>query len=152
LAEIVDNQKTELHLCQSCAEARGLVEKQDLNLPAILQQLIGQHLDPKTDQLARLACPACGLGYMEFRARGRLGCPHDYAVFREGLDPLLHRVHRSTRHIGKSPRNGADNAKRQVEIATLRRQLQAAVTAEQYEEAVHFRDLLREKEATYESG
>jgi len=152
LAKLVENEPNEMHLCQSCAEARGLVKKQELVLPAILQHLIGQHLGPETDELARVACPVCGIGYMEFRARGRLGCPHDYAVFRTGLDPLLYRVHRSTRHVGKSPRNGAAPAERLVELARLRRQLQSAVAAEAYEEAARLRDLLRVKEATDESG
>ena len=40
LTEIVDQHKKELHLCQSCAEAQNLLQKQDLNLSAILQTLI----------------------------------------------------------------------------------------------------------------
>jgi protein arginine kinase activator len=152
LTDIVNNQKKELHLCQACAEAQQLVKQQEINLPAILQSLIGQHLGPEMDELARLACPVCGIKYMEFRAQGRLGCPHDYTVFRSGLDSLLHRIHRSARHLGKSPRQGAPPMDRLVEVALLRRQLQSAVDAEAYEEAARIRDLLREKEATDESG
>jgi protein arginine kinase activator len=148
---IVNNQKKELHLCQGCAEAQHLVKKEELNLPAILQSLIGQHLGAQTDELARLACPACGIKYMEFRAQGRLGCPHDYAVFRKGLLPLLERIHRRTRHVGKSPRRGA-SSRRQAELMDLRRRLREAVDAEAYEEAARYRDLLRKKEATDESG
>jgi len=152
LTDIVNNQKKELHLCQDCAEAQHLVKKEELNLPAILQSLIGQHLGPQTDELARLACPACGIKYMEFRAQGRLGCPHDYAVFRTALGPLLRRIHRQDRHVGKVPRRGAEAAARQTELVELRRQLQAAVESEAYEEAARLRDLLRKKEATDESG
>src|SRR5207245_5344097 len=104
LTDIVEGQKKELHLCHACAESKQLIKQQELNLPAILQTLIGQHVGAQTDELARLTCPACGIKYMEFRAQGRLGCPHDYAVFRLGLAPLLQRIHRSTRHVGKSPR------------------------------------------------
>jgi protein arginine kinase activator len=151
LADIVNKQKKELHLCQSCAESQQLVKQQELNLPAILQSLIGQHLGEETDALARLTCPACGIKYMEFRSQGRLGCPHDYLVFRTGLEPLLQRIHRSSRHIGKSPRRilplGVP-----AELVELRRLLQAAVAAEAYEEAARLRDLLRHKEATDESG
>jgi protein arginine kinase activator len=139
LTDIVNQQKKELHLCQSCAEKQDLLKKQDLNLPAILQNLIGQHLGRETDELSRLTCPACGIKYMEFRAEGRLGCPHDYTVFRTGLEPLLRRIHRGLRHAGKSPR-------RVVPDALL------AIDAEQYEEAAHLLALLRKKEATDESG
>ena len=89
---------------------------------------------------------------MEFRAQGRLGCPHDYAVFRLGLAPLLERIHRSTRHVGKWPKRGGPSASRQAELMELRRSLQVAIETEAYEEAARLRDLLRKKEATDESG
>jgi protein arginine kinase activator len=152
MTDIVNGQKKELHLCQRCAEQQQLIQQQELNLPAILQTLIGQHIGQLTDELARLTCPACGIKYMEFRAEGRLGCPHDYEVFRVGLEPLLQRIHRSGKHVGKSPRQGAGDARQLAEIMDLRRRLQGAVEAELYEEAAQLRDQLRQKEATDESG
>ena len=147
LTDIVNQQKKELHLCQSCAESQQLVKQQELNLPAILQSLIGQHLGP-TDALARLTCPACGIKYMEFRAQGRLGCPHDYEVFRAGLAPLLQSFHRGGRHVGKTPRHRPPDADALAALAELKTQLRQAVEAEAYEEAARLRDLIRQKEAT----
>jgi protein arginine kinase activator len=152
LTEIVNNQKREVHLCQSCADNQQLFQPQPLNVSAILQMLIGQNLGAQTDQLARLVCPACGIRYMEFRTQGRLGCPHDYEFFRLGLEPLLQRIHRAVRHQGKSPRRGASPPGRFAELVELRRQLQTAVETEAYEEAARLRDLLRIKEVTDESG
>jgi protein arginine kinase activator len=152
LTDIVNGQKKELHLCQACAEKQQLLQEQELNLPAILQALIGQHVGPRTDELARLTCPACGIKYMEFRAAGRLGCPHDYDVFRLGLEPLLQRIHRSGKHVGKTPRRRPPDAARQAELMALHRRLRAAVEAEAYEEAARLRDLIRQKDATDESG
>ena len=151
LTNIENNQKREIHLCQKCAEAQQLVQKQELNLPAILHTLIGQHVGPVTDELARLTCPACGIRDMEFRAAGRLGCPHDYNVFRVGLEPLLSRIHRTCRHVGKRPRR-AISLEKQAELVELRQRLRAAVEAEAFEEAAQLRDLLRQKEAADESG
>ena len=88
---------------------------------------------------------------MEFQAQGRLGCPHDYSVFRNGLTPLLERIHRCARHVGKSPRR-RPAPQEQAALAELRRRLRQAVEAEAYEEAARLRDLLRKKEATDESG
>ena len=152
LTDIVQGKKKETHLCQACAEGQQILQQQELNLPAILQNLIGQHVGPQADELARLACPSCGIRYMEFRARGRLGCPHDYAVFRSGLEPLLQRIHRSARHVGKVPRHDGAPPRRNAELVELRRRLDAAVAAEAYEEAARLRDLLREKEAGNEPG
>ena len=147
-----DGQKKQIHLCQQCAEQQQLVKQEELNLPAILQALIGQHVGQLTDELARLTCPACGIKYMEFRAEGRLGCPHDYEVFRAGLEPLLQKIHRAERHVGKKPRRQPRSAAWQAELVELRHQLRTAVEAEAYEEAARLRDLLRQKEATDESG
>jgi protein arginine kinase activator len=148
----VNGHKKELHLCQACAEQQQLIKEKELNLPAILQTLIGQHIGQLTDELARLTCPACGIKYMEFRAAGRLGCPHDYDVFRVGLTPLLELIHRASRHVGKSPRRRPASASAQAEMVELHRQLRQAVEAEAYEEAARLRDRLRQKEATDESG
>ncbi len=145
LTDIVDSHKKEVHLCQSCAEQQHLVNKQELNLPAILQNLIGQHLGAQTDELARLTCPACGIKYMEFRAQGRLGCPHDYEVFRGGLMPLLQKIHRAERHQGKAPQRSVLPPQEQAELVELRRRLQNAIDREAYEEAARLRDLLRRK-------
>jgi protein arginine kinase activator len=145
LTDIVDSHKKERHLCQSCAEQQQLVNKQELNLPAILQNLIGQNLGAQTDELARLTCPACGIKYMEFRAQGRLGCPHDYEVFRGGLTPLLQKIHRAERHQGKTPQRSVLPPQEQAELVELRRRLQSAIDREAYEEAARLRDLLRRK-------
>jgi protein arginine kinase activator len=152
LTNLVNGQKQVTHLCQSCAEQQQLIKDEELNLPALLQALIGHHVGQLTDELARLSCPECGIKYMEFRNSGRLGCPNDYAVFRAGLAPLLERIHRAARHLGKAPRRRPPSAARQAELVELRRRLRAAVEAEGYEEAARLRDLLRQKEATDESG
>ena len=152
LTDIVSGHKREVHLCQECAEKQQLIKKQEINLPAILQSLIGQHVGAQSDELARLTCPACGIKYMEFRAGGRLGCPHDYEVFRKPLLALLKRIHRKLRHAGKVPLHSQRRADLQAEVFDLRRQLRTAVDNEAYEEAARLRDLLRTKEAAYESG
>jgi protein arginine kinase activator len=151
LTDIVAGQKKERHLCEGCAEGQHLLQGKGLNLSALLQALLSQHVGPQAGELARLACPACGIRFMEFRAQGRLGCPHDYTVFRAGLEPLLRRIHRSVRHAGKSPRRGAAGGP-DAELLGLRRRLRAAVDAEAFEEAARIRDLLRKREAGDEPG
>ena len=152
LTDIINGHKKETHLCQACAEKKHLLHQQELNLSAILQSVIGPHIGALTDDLARLTCPECGIKYMEFKAEGRLGCPHDYQVFQSALEPLLQRIHRATRHAGKQPRHRRRSAAWHSEVVTLRQQLREAVQVENYEEAARLRDLLRQKEATDEPG
>lgn len=152
LTDVVKKQKKELHLCQACAEKQQMLQHNELNLNVIVQSLLGQHVGPLPDELARLTCPRCGIKFMEFRAEGRLGCPHDYEVFRGELEKLLERIHRATRHTGKTPQRRPADPAALAEVLELRRQLREAVESEAYEQAARLRDLIRQKEATDESG
>ncbi len=147
LTDIVNGQKKEVHLCEECAEKKEILKHQELNLSAILQTVISQQIGPLTDELSRLTCPACGIKYMEFKAEGRLGCPQDYEVFQTALEPLLQRIHRSQRHVGKTPRHGPTLKAQQAELMALRKQLRQAVENEAYEDAARLRDLIRQKES-----
>lgn len=148
--KIIQKQKHELHLCQACADKKA-VAASEMNLSSILQSLIGQHVSADAEKLARLTCPTCGIKYMEFRSDGRLGCPADYETFRTGLEQILYRIHRATRHVGKAPRR-ARPAPGEVELLELRQRLRQAVEREDYERAAQLRDLIRQKEASDESG
>ena len=147
---IVNGKKQELHLCQACSEEQNLIKDQELNLSMILQTVIGQNVGATTEELSRLTCPTCGIKYMEFKAEGRLGCPQDYKVFQAALEPLLDRIHRARRHVGKVPPNATANAARQRELIDLRVQLTRAVEQEAYEEAAKIRDQIRSKEGSDE--
>ena len=146
LTDIINGHKKELHLCEACAEQQQILKHQDLNLSAILETVIGPNTSALTNELARLTCPACGIKYVEFKAEGRLGCPHDYEVFRAGLEPLLQRIHRSARHVGKRPRHGRRRLAAPVELVELRQKLRRAIETEAYEEAARLRDLIRQVE------
>jgi protein arginine kinase activator len=153
LVDVVDRRKREMRLCEACADQHHLFEepKQELNVPAVLQLLMGAAADSAAAAAAELTCPHCGLEYREFRATGRLGCPDEYAAFAEPLRPLLERIHRRLRHVGKAPRGRRSQAAA-AEREELQRQLRAAVAAERYEDAARLRDLIRRKDATDEPG
>jgi protein arginine kinase activator len=150
LTDLVKGQKKVTHLCAECAEKQQLIKNQELNLPAILQTVIGHHIGPLTEELARLTCPGCGIKYMQFKAVGRLGCPQDYRVFRSALEPLLEKIHRATRHVGKVPAHAVRNAAQQAELMQLRQQLRQAVEIEAFEDAARLRDLIKIKESADE--
>ena len=145
LTDIINKKKRELHLCEACARQHDLIPEpsQELNIPALLQFLISQSPGELTARDANNdACPQCGLKYAQFRAQGRLGCPEDYEVFRAVLEPLLEKIHRHTKHTGKTPARFRD---RQVEARKqeLQGHLQDAIREERYEEAARLRDLIR---------
>ncbi|MCS7015127.1 MAG: UvrB/UvrC motif-containing protein [Gemmatales bacterium] len=139
-------QKKELHLCQACAEKMHLFQQKQLSLPALVHALLGAHLGPAVEEISRLHCPACGIGFMEFRQQGRLGCPYDYVAFRKGLLPLLERLHRRVRHRGKVPRRCLPDTDEQRQVIRWRQELGDAITREAFEEAAVLRDRIRRKD------
>jgi len=147
LTETVDGRRRELHLCAACARKTGVLPNETPPavpaLDAVVQNLIVAHVGELVGELAGLTCPDCGLKFMEYRARGRLGCPNDYNVFARGLLPLLNRAHGATRHVGKVARRRPDAAER----LSLRARLRDAIAREEYEEAARLRDQLRLKDA-----
>lgn len=147
LTESVEGEVRELHLCGRCARKLGVPlpkPNPELALDTVLQGLILAHVGELVGELAERACPLCDLKYMEFRTGGRLGCPHDYQAFDQGLLPLIRRAHGASRHVGKVP-------KRQPEAPTrllrLRAELRRAVDREDYEQAVRLRDQIRQKDS-----
>lgn len=144
LTETVDGQSRKLDLCATCARKAGvaLPEKPPpLALDAVVQTLIVAHVGELVGEMADLTCPECRVKYMEFRARGRLGCPHDYKLFVRGLLPLIQRIHGTTRHVGKVARSHSGAGDR----LKLRSRLRDAIAREDYELAVTLRDQLRLK-------
>lgn len=149
LTEIRQNEKHERHLCEDCAKEEGVAFKPPMNLPDILSGLVEAH--EAAGKEANLACPDCGITYAEFRNQGRLGCPHDYEVFAEPLLEVLEKVHGATEHAGKVPHRAGTDITAPRQLMQLRRQLQAAVENEKYEEAARLRDLIKDKESSGET-
>lgn len=146
LTEVVDGQSRELHLCAPCARKAGVELPEStpsLALDKVVQNLIVAHVGELVGELASLTCPDCGLKFMEFRSRGRLGCPNDYRVFARGLLPLVQRAHGATRHVGKVARRRPGATER----LRFRTQLREAIAREDYELAARLRGQLRLKDA-----
>ena len=149
LTQIVNNEMTACHLCEKCAAAKGLeAEEPSSSFPLtdFLAQMGGGEEDarsePRTGQ-----CTFCGLSFGDFRETGRLGCPHCYVTFEPHLRGLLRRIHGGTQHTGKvylPPDPSA--SERQKRLEGLRRRLERAVAAEDFERAAALRDEIRSLE------
>lgn len=147
LTEIIDDQITELHLCEECAQKKGAQMESHFGLSDLLAGLadLGTQFS-KTKAEPKLKCPKCGLTYEDFKKVGRLGCGECYNAFREALTPLLKRIHGSTQHYGKSPKKIAKVVKAKNEVEVLKEKLQKAIQKEDFEEAAKLRDKIREME------
>lgn len=154
------------HICEECAQGMQLPyapvasSKNALDIWKLLQNSAR-----RARQAGSLACPDCGMTLADFRAKGRLGCPKDYDVFRTHLRPLLLRVHNADAHLGRLPNvegaegaEGADTGanktqrKRRSQLIALRTQLERAIAAEAYENAAQLRDEIKELETGDDSS
>jgi protein arginine kinase activator len=90
-----------------------------------------------------IVCRNCGMKFSEFRSGGRLGCAECYDSFEERINRILVQVHGASGHKGK--RYGRPAARRggRAGLERLRRELDAAVKAEQFEQAAVIRDEIR---------
>jgi protein arginine kinase activator len=154
--ELKDGKKTEMHLCEHCAQEKNMV----LAFPSLLSTLVKGGAERSESEAVPATCPGCGLAYAEFKAKGRLGCPQCYAAFAPVLIPLLEKVHSHSKHKGRRPLHQPDEPivepapiaeqepappepKPVDERMRLRHELQDAVEAEDYERAAELRDRIR---------
>lgn len=147
LTQIVNNQVTQLHLCESCAAERGV--ETTVSAP---KHPLGEFLQAVQQQTALPGaeggqCTFCGSNLRDFRATGRWGCARCYVTFEASMRELLRRVHGSSRHVGRAyhpPRD--ESMARSSRLGELREQLRRAIELEQFELAADLRDRIRESE------
>ena len=145
ITEIERGKPRELHFCDE--HARSYLqpgEPPEPTIGSLAKGLVAGAASTREPSPAdKQVCPRCQITFLDFRNSGRLGCPHDYDVFRDELMPLLENIHDETRHAGKVPRRAPRNSQRQTELIDLRNKLKGAVAAEDYEAAARFRDQIR---------
>jgi protein arginine kinase activator len=152
ITEITDQEPLAIHLCEECAKdylAKDPKEEEQppLSLAGALAQQMKVH--QTADDLAKLdqsTCPICGITFYEFRKIGRLGCPHDYVVFQEEMEPLIVNIHGAVEHTGKAPKRSGLSSEMQTELIRLRREMATAIEKEDYEMASELRDQIRQIE------
>lgn len=153
VTKVINNEKTEAHLCQECAREQGQMSFMT-DPSSTFHNILAGLFDPETVMSGRPAtrtrvrCENCGLSFGDFRRLGHLGCNHCYETFAQQLEPLIRRVQGNTRHTGKVPRvEGREHLVRERELEKLRKELAEAVAQEAYEKAAVIRDRIRELEA-----
>ena len=67
-------------------------------------------------------------------------------MFSEPLDDLLKRLHGSNRHTGKVPQGAAQQGSTSLRLAMLGREMERAVSREDFEAAARLRDEIKKLE------
>ena len=144
LTQIVENEVTQLHLCEKCAAERGI--ETTVSMP---KHPLGDFLQAVQQQAAQMPgdaarCSYCGTSLRDFRASGRLGCAQCYGAFEQSLRDLLRRVHGAAKHVGRQyDVPNPHLLERDVQLGELRNRLQDAIQSEAFEAAATLRDQIR---------
>lgn len=142
--EIIKGKKIEKHLCDLHASEEGVgIKSAHAPINELLTNFVKATSGPdKPAASLDLTCQDCGLSFSEFRDKSLLGCPSCYTAFEAPLSGLLERAHEGgNHHIGKVPRRGGGaSEQRQLQITRIRKRLDVAVEAEDYELAAQLRD------------
>jgi len=147
-------EKVEVNLCDAHAAEEGLIAKSaHTPINELLTNFVKLHsggaeagdgeagASSAAASGKATACENCGTTFADFRENSLLGCSACYKTFEQPLSPLLERAHEGgTHHIGKVPRRAGVGEQRQMAMQRLRRQLDDAVSAEDYELAARLRD------------
>jgi protein arginine kinase activator len=150
------------HLCEECARERGVpIPDSDIIMKG-LEALVGAMgaeasvgnvkvtAKPKVSEGVGpaaaeedIVCRNCGMKFSEFRSGGRLGCAECYDSFETHIDRILVQIHGASGHKGKRYGKSALRRGGRAGLERLRRELDAAVRAEQFEQAAVIRDEIR---------
>jgi protein arginine kinase activator len=154
LTEISNGKRTEIHMCDACAQEAGYVQQAHVPINELLNQFLKAQANVSETQVTR--CTDCGMTWQEFKDTGLLGCPKDYKLFENQLQGVIERAQQGgNHHTGKEfhvappeEKNKDDDAVklRQQELGKLKKELARAVEDEKYEAAAKIRDQIRQIE------
>ena len=146
LTEVVNDQVTKLHICETCAEQKSDEMQSHFGLTDLLSGLVegGDVMETGgITAMVEVKCPTCGSEYQDFQKSGRIGCGKCYDVFSKSLSTLLRKIHGSDKHVGKMPVTGKSSIKRQEDLNRLKSELKQVIMAEEFEKAALLRDRIR---------
>ena len=127
--KIINGEKTEVHLCEHCAQEKGNVfmfnHSPGLSINHLLAGLF--NLDPNIEHTTSnhfnpsdiVQCEVCGMTMNQFLKIGRFGCANCYEAFKDQLTPVLRRLHGGNwKHNGKIPQRSGSalNLRKKIEI------------------------------------
>lgn len=134
--EVLPTKISELHLCEACAQKRGIITAQKLSPIDLLHKLLRE----RSAKDEKVICPNCYLSLSEFKRIGRFGCRQCLDTFAPFLENFIKQIQVGDKHVGRRIGQGE---KKGYEIFCLREELKNALAKEAYEEAAKIRDKLK---------
>lgn len=149
---------TEKHLCHVCAAENHNISFSFDQDPMAIHNLLANWFPKQQAAVTPVrkevpTCSSCGFTFQKFLSLGKFGCAECYSTFSSQLVEILKRVQNgNTEHTGKIPASYGTTLKIKKEIEELRKQMQAAIQDENFEEAARLRDQVKVLNEKLEGG
>jgi len=162
LTEIIKDDRSEAHLCETCAKDIGLNTKLSnfsLSVTDMLSFLDVNEINTTDINIgdSNRICKTCGYTFIDFKKTGRVGCQDCYSYLSDLLAPVIASYHGEKNHIGKMPVSGSLQDEPEKELifddlvekdhpaqkGDLKDRLDLAVLEERYEDAAFLRDIMK---------
>ena len=165
--QTINGHTEEYALCSECAEKLKKEGKIGYMSPLTFKgfgdfgygglfgdNLFGLPVVKKTGKAATVKkCTLCSSTFDDIARRGRAGCAECYKVFGDELTPSIEKIHGKGVYAGKKP--SKINLKRDGkadELMQLKAELEAAIKAQEFENAAVLRDKIRGLENDGQEG
>lgn len=137
----INGKESTIALCKSCAKASGL--DTSLVSPLFNSFFSNTKRNIQTEKDIK-KCTLCALTFNDILAMGKVGCPECYKTFKDELNSTIRSIHGSAKHVGLTPTGFHQEEKEEPsEEELLRKKLNLAIEAENYEEAATLRDAIK---------
>lgn len=131
----INGETTEAHLCAHCAAQKA----PSTGVSDLFDSLLFGTKAPRRTAV----CEACGMTLSELSRSGKSGCAACYSAFAAELRPTLRRLYGTAVHTGKAPADASEDLRRKRRLSEAKRELAAAIDAQEFERAAALRDEIR---------
>lgn len=141
--QVTRGSSVELHLCEQCAKERGY-KTQGNSIDISLGGLFAGALagSERLRETVR-ACPECGTALEDLRKTRRAGCASCYREFGAEIVSIMRNEGYALGYDGPLPKKLEAFQATPSDSASLKKELQKAIEAEDYELAAYYRDRIR---------
>lgn len=163
--QTVNGHTKEYALCGDCAEQlkeQGVFEIKmpsffdDFEHDLLFDDLFGitslPGAKPKENITENKKCTLCGSTFDDLVKRGKVGCAKCYEVFGEELKKTVESIHGKEKYVGRFPKKLRAKKSNEDEILKLKKSLEDAVKAQEYEKAAVLRDEIKALEEKNSKG
>ncbi len=147
--ENINGEVKEMHLCSECASEMGIGMTAFSGFDFLFPSFVSSQKPIKEAKKC-----VCGRTLAQIADTGFVGCAECYKTFAEELSSTIRKTHGGRRHISRNKDSEKEAQSSQVNneiteeksVEELKKMLESAIKAENFEQAVILRDKIKKKE------